>query len=113
LQGSNAKVKKEKQVSSKPLSVSTSVTSSGKSIYENNCVACHGVSGKGSFPGMPDFTVQNGRLSKSDSDLLSNIINGFQSQGSLMPMPPRGGNNQLSDADLNAVLKYIKTSFSE
>ena len=113
LQGSNAKVEKGKLDLSKSLTVSTPAALSGKSIYENNCVACHGVNGKGRLPGVPDFTAKNGRLSKSYSELLSNIITGFQSPGSLMPMPPRGGNSQLSDADLNAALKYIKVSFLE
>ena len=85
----------------------------GKKIYENNCIACHSADGKGSLPGVPDFTDKNGRLIKAENVLLSNMINGFQSSGSLMPMPPRGGNNQLSDVDLNAALKYIKTTFSE
>ena len=88
-------------------------TISGENIYKNNCMACHGADGKGGFSGVPDFTGPNSRLSKNNSELLSNIINGFQSKGSLMPMPPRGGNNQLSDVDLNAALIYIKTIFSE
>ena len=113
LQGSNAKVEQAQQVITTPLAISKPVAQSGKSIYEDNCVACHGINGKGSLPGMPDFTDKNGRLSKSDSELLSNIITGFQSPGSSMPMPPRGGNNQLSDADLNAALDYIKKSFAK
>lgn len=88
-------------------------TLSGKRIFENNCMACHGADGRGSLPSVPDLTKKNGRLTKKDSELLSNIINGYQSADSLMPMPPRGGNSQLSDADLNAALKYIKASFSE
>lgn len=120
LQGSNAKIEKAKikkhnRDLAKPLVVSSAVPAalSGKSIYEKNCAACHSVNGKGSLPGVPDFNEKNGRLSKSDSELLSNIITGFQSAGSLMPMPPRGGNGQLSDADLNAALNYIKTTFGQ
>jgi mono/diheme cytochrome c family protein len=86
---------------------------SGKQAYENNCLACHGANGKGSIPGVPDFTDKNGSLSKGDSELLSNIITGIQSPGSPMPMPARGGNSQLSDAELNAALQYIKASFFE
>lgn len=85
---------------------------SGKQIYESNCMACHGADGKGVLPGTPDFTASNGRLLKSDGELLSNIINGFQSPGSSMPMPPRGGNSNLSDADIQAVLNYLKVAFS-
>lgn len=86
---------------------------SGENIYKNNCMACHGSDGKGGFSGVPDFTAENGRLSKSDSELLSNIINGFKSKGSLMPMPPRGGNSQLSDEKLMTTLKYIKHKFAD
>ena len=112
LQGSNARVENIDlgQVES---TTTDSVSISGKQVYESNCLACHGANGKGSIPGVPDFNAKNGRLSKSDSELLSNIITGIQSPDSSMPMPPRGGNRQLSDADLNAALKYIKASFSE
>ena len=112
LQGSNARVERSEIVKvSATTSQSTNI--SGKQIYESNCLACHGANGKGSIPGVPDFTDRKGRLSKGDSELLSNIITGIQSPGSSMPMPPRGGNSQLTDADLNAALKYIKASFSE
>ena len=112
LQGSNARVENidPGQVES---TTTDSASISGKQIYESNCLACHGANGKGSIPGVPDFNEKNGRLSKSDSELLSNIITGIQSPGSSMPMPPRGGNSQLSDTNLNAALKYIKASFSE
>ena len=112
LQGSNARVENVDlgQVES---TTTDSVSISGKQVYESNCLACHGANGKGSIPGVPDFNAKNGRLSKSDSELLSNIITGIQSPGSSMPMPPRGGNSQLSDTNLNAALKYIKASFSE
>ena len=111
LQGSNAKVKKERQIIAKPLAVSMPATQSGKSIYEKNCVACHGVNGKGSLPGVPDFTAKSGRLLKSDRELLSNIINGFQSPGSSMPMPPKGGNSSLAEGDIQAVVTYIRAAF--
>lgn len=112
LQGSNARVENVDlgQVES---TTTDTASISGKQVYESNCLACHGANGKGSIPGVPDFNAKNGRLSKSDSELLSNIITGIQSPGGSMPMPPRGGNSQLSDADLNAALKYIKASFSE
>ncbi|BFM18883.1 hypothetical protein R50073_50660 (plasmid) [Maricurvus nonylphenolicus] len=108
LQRSNAKVQNV-GMENVETRKSESADISGKQIYENNCLACHGANGKGSIPGVPDFTDRKGRLLKGDSELLSNIITGIQSPGSSMPMPPRGGNSQLSDADLNAALKYIKT----
>ncbi|MBL4575797.1 MAG: c-type cytochrome [Opitutaceae bacterium] len=86
---------------------------SGGKIYQRNCMACHGANGKGVLPGMRDFTDKTGRLTKTDAQLLNNIINGFQSPGSSMPMPPRGGNAQLSNDELAAILSYIRQEFSK
>lgn len=111
LQNSNARIKRVEYDTSKPI-VDVSANISGKRIYENNCMACHGADGRGRLLGVPDFTDKNGRLIKAENVLLSNIINGFQSPGSLMPMPPRGGNSQLSDKELLAALEYIKKTFA-
>ena len=111
LQNSNARIKPIDSGKIEPVAYESGKLS-GKEVYESNCLACHGANGKGSLPGMPDFTAKNGRLLKDDSELLRNIINGIQSEGSSMPMPPRGGNGQLTDADLNAALGYIRASFS-
>jgi mono/diheme cytochrome c family protein len=112
LQGSNAKVETiSANVST--VSINGSDNVSGKQVYENNCVACHGANGKGALPGVPDFTDKNGRLSKPDSELFNSVTNGYKSPGSVMAMPPKGGNSALSAADVTAVLDYIKKSFAE
>lgn len=86
---------------------------SGAAIYHQTCVVCHGASGKGAIPGTPDFTNTNGPLKKSDSVLLNHIINGYQTPGSPMAMPPRGGNPNLTDTDLQNTLSYIKHKFGK
>lgn len=86
---------------------------SGKDIYGNTCVACHGASGTGAIPGAPDFSVPSGPLSKSDAELVRNITAGFRSPGSSMAMPAKGGNPDLNAADVRAVLEYIRTSFGQ
>ena len=85
----------------------------GMETYEKTCIACHGNDGKGTLPGTPDFTSSEGVLSKTDEVLIDHITNGFQSAGSPMAMPPRGGNANLSAKDISAVLKYIREAFGK
>jgi len=85
----------------------------GKETYEKTCIACHGNDGKGTLPGTPNFTISGGVLSKTDEVLIDHITNGFQGADSPMAMPPRGGNANLSTADISAVLKYIREAFGE
>ncbi|MCH8278702.1 MAG: c-type cytochrome, partial [Proteobacteria bacterium] len=68
----------------------------GKAVYSQTCVACHGVNGKGTIPGVTDFTAKDSPLRKSDVELVNNISEGFQSPGSFMAMPAKGGNPTLT-----------------
>ena len=86
-------------------------TASGADIYAGTCIACHGSSGKGTVPGAPDFNSSRGPLSQSDEVLFDHIKNGFQSPGSPMAMPPKGGNASLNDADLRAIVEYLRSRF--
>ena len=81
----------------------------GKALFNTTCVACHGPDARGALPGIPDLTRPDGALSKPDVDLVANVINGFQSKGSPMAMPPKGGNPQLSEADVRALIEYLRT----
>ena len=83
----------------------------GKAVYDSSCIACHGANGKGAIPGVPDFTAADSPLSKPREVLLNNIINGVQTPGNSMPMPPRGGNATLTDEEVAAALDYITKSF--
>lgn len=86
--------------------------STGKEVYEKTCIACHGADGKGAIPGAANFTDPKGPITKSDKILLEHITNGFQSPGSPMAMPARGGNPSLTDDDLKNALKYIRETFA-
>jgi len=80
----------------------------GAQIYGETCVACHGENGKGAIPGVPDLRQ---RLTQSDEVLMQHMIEGYQSPGSPMPMPPRGGNPDLTDQDMADVLAYLRANF--
>jgi mono/diheme cytochrome c family protein len=83
----------------------------GKAVYAQTCIACHGANGQGTIPGVTDFTGKDSPLSKSEAELVKNISEGFQSKGSFMAMPAKGGNPALTEADVRAVLAYLRAEF--
>lgn len=83
----------------------------GKDVYSQTCIACHGADGKGTIPGAPDLSLRGGVLDKPDDILLRHITEGFQSPGSPMAMPPKGGNSALNEVDLEAALAYMRSNF--
>ena len=84
--------------------------STGKAIYEQNCAGCHGSDGSGRMRGVPDFTMTDGVLSKPESELVQNTINGV-SGGGMFGMPAKGGNPNLSKQDIENVIRYMKAAF--
>ncbi len=83
----------------------------GREVYDSICVACHAEDGAGLVSGVPSFTRADGRLTQSDEVLLRHIIDGYQSPGSPMAMPPRGGDPDLTDQDLRNALSFIRGQF--
>ena len=83
----------------------------GHAVYEAACLACHGADGAGALPGVPDLTEAGGVLSKPDDVLMENMMNGVQSPDSPMPMPAKGGDPSLTEADIRAVLRYMRAAF--
>src|SRR5215471_1297842 len=96
---------------------STVASASGKAIYEQRCVECHGADGRGNGAAAPvllprprDFaaaqfklrTTETGSL-PTDDDLIRTITYGIP--GTSMP----GWQKFLSTADITAVANYIKT----
>lgn len=86
---------------------------SGADVYSQTCVACHGDNGKGTVPGAPNFTKTDGPLSQTDETLFKHIKLGFKSPGSPMAMPPKGGNMSLTDADIKAVVDYLREAYNQ
>ncbi|WP_419797097.1 MAG: c-type cytochrome [Terasakiella sp.] len=86
---------------------------SGQETFDNVCVACHGEDGKGAegMEGVPDFTNAPAVWSKSDAELAQSVINGIEKPGAEVTMPPRAGDDELSDADINAAVAYMRKTF--
>lgn len=82
----------------------------GAALFRQTCVVCHGADGHGAIPGVADLTRKSGPLAvKTDAELVASILNGFQSKGSPMGMPPKGGNPQLTPEDAAALVTYLRT----
>lgn len=83
----------------------------GREVYEGTCIACHGADGSGALPGVPDLTANDSSLANPDEVLVERMMNGFQSPGSPMAMPAKGGNPSLTEEDIRAVLGYLRAEF--
>lgn len=83
----------------------------GQAVYGQTCAACHGADGKGVVPGAPDFSAKDGVLKSPDSVLIDRITNGYQSKGSPMAMPPKGGNASLTAQEISDVVAYMRQRF--
>lgn len=84
----------------------------GKTVYEQTCITCHGDDGTGGMPGVPDMTESGGSLEKPDEVLKHNIISGMQSPGVAIAMPAWGGNPALTENQIDAVITYMRDTFS-
>jgi len=80
----------------------------GKQLYDQTCAVCHGADASGAMPGVPDLTARHGVLTKPDPELLRSLVNGTQTPGVPLAMPPRGGNPALTYDDLRATLDYLR-----
>ncbi|MCF6301126.1 MAG: cytochrome c [Proteobacteria bacterium] len=113
LQESNNTAVKTPVVSTKQQQNIKSSGLSGEEVYQQTCVACHGSAGVGTVPGAPDFSKTDNSLSQADEVLIKRITEGFQSEGSPMAMPAKGGNASLNQADIRAVIAYMREKFAK
>lgn len=85
----------------------------GAELFQaSTCIACHGPDGKGMVPGVPDFTAEGSSLvTKSRAELSNSVLNGIQSPSSPLAMPPKGGDPNLTVADIQALLDFMIETF--
>jgi len=94
-------------------SASTHGPNEGTAIYTRTCLACHGSDGAGTMPGIPDLTEKNGPMSKSDEVLLESILKGIETESAPTPMPPMGGEEEMTRSSARSVLEYIRREFGK
>ena len=72
----------------------------GKEVYQRHCMGCHGGSGEGMMPGMPNF-ARGERLFRTDKELEDAIRDG----NGVMP----SFNGILEDEDIENVVAFLRT----
>ena len=82
--------------------------SRGEQVYIQNCMVCHSNDGSGEMPGVPELSRKDPWFMKPEQQLLSKLKQGIQTPGAPISMPPKGGNPDLSDEDLVAVMAYMR-----
>jgi len=82
-------------------STNTETIELGKSIYDDNCMACHGIDGMGEVLGASDFTDLRYMNDRAPRDFYLNVTQGLGS------MPAWQG--RLSQEERWAVIDYLRT----
>lgn len=101
-----------------PAAPSPEQLSLGKQVYEQQCMACHGVQGIGQYPNAPNQKDAQGLMGAPPHDstghtwhhpdgLLFSITKNGQVAPGFVTMPAFG--EKLKDEEIWAVLAYIKT----
>lgn len=85
----------------------------GAQVYERTCQACHGADGSGIEGFARPLSEAQLTTEMNDVEMVAFIIEGLgvdhPSNTTGVAMPPRGGNPTLTDADMAAVVAYMRT----
>ena len=84
---------------------------SGEDLYFETCAVCHGDDGTGAMPEIPDLSGADGPLGKADGDLIAIILNGVERSDLPVPMPAKGGNEDLNTEKARRVLQFMRREF--
>ncbi len=81
----------------------------GRSTWMGTCRNCHltGVSGA---PAVADYKAWRARIDKGEQALYSSALNGIRDGAGDTRMPPRGGNDRLTDEQVKRAVDYMIAS---
>jgi len=83
----------------------------GKNTWMQVCRNCH-LNGVAGAPAVSDAAAWTERLSKGRPALYRNAIEGIQTEQG-WTMPPRGGNERLTDEDIRQAVDYMLAAQAE
>lgn len=91
--------------------------SDGAALFRESCGQCHGNDAKGRPHVGPDLTANEFVNARSDQDLLVFIKEGRAvddpDNTTGVPMPPKGGNSDLTDEQLLDIIDHIRSLAEE
>jgi disulfide bond formation protein DsbB len=102
------------QLDGTPISLEdTAAAEHGQQLYLQSCAACHGQSGEGVANLGSNLTTSTLVQEGAEADILAMIrtgrdVNAADNQSGLA-MPPSGGRTDLSDADLLAIITFLRS----
>lgn len=74
---------------------------------KSGCMACHGVDKKIVGPAYKDVAAKYKADKGAEAKLVKKVIEGGKGNWGEVPMPPKGGNAAVSDADIKTLVKWI------
>ena len=77
----------------------------GRGVWVQTCRACH-LTGVGGAPAVTDRAEWDERLPKGEDALYQSVLNGIRGEDGRFRMPPRGGNDRLTDAQVRQAVQY-------
>lgn len=101
------------KASSEERAVAAKAGAEGAALYKITCAACHGQEGRGVTGLGKDMTTSPFVKGLDDAGLAAFIKVGRASDDpantTKVPMPPMGGNPKLTDDQLDAIIKHIRS----
>lgn len=87
----------------------------GKAVFDTNCSTCHGGNGQGQPGVFPPFSHNPDVNAKDPKTIIGIVLHGLNTPKTIMGKQYSGGmpawSSSLSNADIAAVLTYIRSSW--